>query len=81
MQLLERCDVRSNTLAQRAENLTGEQIAWLDELAKEPVPEPVEASDYILDKVASEVAITNAHLVRKMEKDRAAEAAERAREE
>lgn len=81
MQLLKRCDVRSNTVAPRAESLTEEEIAWLDEVAKDPIPEPVETSAYILDQVASELVIIDAASTRLANMAKAAETAERAREE
>ncbi len=64
----------------RAKDLTDEQIAWLDSMKDEPIPEPVETSEYILDKVASEQAIIDAASTCLANKAKAAEAAERVRQ-
>lgn len=63
----------------RAENLTDEQNAWLDWLDSQPIPEPVETSDYMKAKVASEQAINDAASMRLLKKKRLAEAAEKSR--
>ena len=65
----------------RAENLTDEQKAWLDELESQPIPEPVETSQHMQDKVASEQAVNDATSTRLGNKAKAAAAAEKARDE
>ena len=62
-----------------APNLTEEEKASLAELDAMPDEEPVETSDYMKAKVASEQALNDAASTRLLKKKRLAEAAEKSR--